>query len=80
VIAAVVLARFYTRICGVLLFWVALVLTRPFGATLGDFLTKPHEKGGLDFGTAGSSLVLAAVLVILVAFAAKARRVKDVYG
>ncbi|AOE65262.1 hypothetical protein LOY64_18970 [Pseudomonas corrugata] len=79
-IAAVVLAKFYTRISGVLLFWVAFVLTRPFGATLGDFLTKSHEKGGLDFGTIGSSLVLAAVLVVLVAFAAKARRVEEVYG
>jgi uncharacterized membrane-anchored protein len=79
-IIAVVLAKFYTRISGVLLFWVAFVLTRPFGATLGDFLTKPHEKGGLDFGTVGSSLVLAAVLVVLVAFAAKARRVEAVYG
>lgn len=79
-ITAVVLAKFYTRISGVLLFWLAFVLTRPFGATLGDFLTKPHDKGGLDFGTVGSSLVLAAVLVVLVAFASKARRVEAVYG
>lgn len=79
-IFAVVLAKYYSRISGVLLFWVAFVLTRPFGATLGDFLTKPHEKGGLDFGTVGSSLVLAVVLVVLVAFAAKARRVEEVYG
>lgn len=79
-IIAVVLAKFYTRISGVLLFWVAFVLTRPFGATLGDLLTKPYEKGGLDFGTVGSSLVLAAVLIVLVAFAAKARRVEAVYG
>ena len=79
-IAVVVLAEFYARISTVLLFWVAFVLTRPFGATLGDFLTKTHEKGGLDFGTVGSSLVLAAVLVVLVAFAAKARRAEEVYG
>ncbi len=79
-IAAVVMARFYTRISGELLFWVAFVLTRPVGATLGDFLTKSHEKGGLDFGTVGSSLVFAAVLVVLVAFAAKVRRVEEVYG
>ncbi|WP_130905574.1 MULTISPECIES: hypothetical protein [unclassified Pseudomonas] len=79
-ITAVVLARFYTTVSGVLLFWVAFVLTRPFGATLGDLLTKPHEKGGLDFGTIGSSLVLAAVLVVLVAVAAKARRVGQACG
>ncbi|MFF0009946.1 hypothetical protein [Streptomyces sp. NPDC005374] len=53
----------------VLLFWIAFVLTRPLGATAGDFLTKPAAKGGLDLGTAGSSAVLLAVLLGLVAFA-----------
>ncbi|WP_455924113.1 COG4705 family protein [Pseudomonas putida] len=65
-IALVVLLKLFTRINTVLLFWVAFVLTRPFGATLGDVLTKPHEKGGLDFGTVGSSMVLLGVLVVLV--------------
>lgn len=46
----------------VLLFWLAFVLTRPLGATAGDFLTKPVVKGGLDLGTAGSSAVLFVVL------------------
>ncbi|MGA3683889.1 hypothetical protein ACPCX5_28225, partial [Pseudomonas graminis] len=45
---------------------IASVLTRPFGATLGDVLTKPHEKGGLDVGTVGSSMVLLGILVLLV--------------
>ena len=67
-IAALALASLIPTISRVLLFWLAFVLTRPFGATLGDFLTKPHEKGGLDFGTIGSSLVLAAVLVAFVAW------------
>ncbi|MFF9478022.1 hypothetical protein [Streptomyces sp. NPDC014733] len=47
----------------VLLFWIAFVLTRPLGATAGDFLTKPLAKGGLDLGTAGSSAVLLTVLI-----------------
>jgi uncharacterized membrane-anchored protein len=47
----------------VLLFWTAFVLTRPLGATAGDFLTKPIDKGGLDLGTAGSSAVLLAILL-----------------
>ncbi|MEU9390938.1 hypothetical protein AB0D86_13150 [Streptomyces sp. NPDC048324] len=51
----------------VLLFWIAFVLTRPLGATAGDFLTKPVAKGGLDLGTAGSSAVLLAVLFGLMA-------------
>lgn len=53
----------------VLLFWFAFVLTRPLGATAGDFLTKPVAKGGLDLGTAGSSAVLPAILVGLMAYA-----------
>jgi uncharacterized membrane-anchored protein len=45
---------------------VAFVLTRPFGATLGDVLTKSHERGGLGFGTKGSSAILAGALLVLV--------------
>ncbi|MFI0154748.1 hypothetical protein [Streptomyces lydicus] len=53
----------------VVLFWIAFVLTRPLGATAGDFLTKPLAKGGLDLGTAGSSAVLLAILVGLMGYA-----------
>ena len=67
-IALVVLARYLTRINQVALFWVAFVLTRPFGAMFGDLLTKPMEKGGLDFGTVGSSLILASLLAALVIY------------
>ncbi|MFH7595217.1 ATP-binding cassette domain-containing protein [Streptomyces racemochromogenes] len=52
----------------VVLFWIAFVLTRPFGATAGDYLTKPTAKGGLDLGTAGSSAVLLAVLFAFMAY------------
>ena len=64
----VVAATFLTRMNRVLLFWVAFVLTRPFGATFGDLLTKPAASGGLDLGTIGSSLVLAGLLVVFVAY------------
>ncbi|TGE03583.1 hypothetical protein EU556_25550 [Hymenobacter fodinae] len=67
-LALVVLAYYFTRLSHVLLFWVAFVLTRPFGATFGDLLTKPVAKHGLGFGTQGSSLILFALLVILVAY------------
>ena len=46
----------------------AFVLTRPFGATFGDLLTKTPDNGGLGFGTSGSSMVLCAVLFFLVIF------------
>lgn len=65
-LAAVLVAAFFTRLSRVALFWVAFVLTRPFGATLGDVLTKPRNRGGLDFGTLGSSAILAGLLIALV--------------
>ncbi len=61
-ICAVAAANHFTKVNKVALFWIAFVLTRPFGATFGDLLTKPLDKGGLNFGTVGSSLLLAALL------------------
>jgi uncharacterized membrane-anchored protein len=63
---ALAIAYYATRINRVVLFWLAFVLTRPFGATFGDLLTKPTTSGGLGFGTIGSSAVLAALLVTLI--------------
>ena len=73
-IALVVLLMYTTKISRVALFWAAFVLTRPFGATFGDLLTKPIEKGGLNFGTIGSSLVLAALLLGFVAWTWRAEK------
>ncbi|TGD77436.1 hypothetical protein EU557_23555 [Hymenobacter wooponensis] len=67
-LALVVLAYYFTCLSHVFLFWVAFVLTRPFGATFGDLLTKPVAKHGLGFGTQGSSLILFGLLAILVAY------------
>ena len=60
-----VLAYYFTKLSHILLFWLAFVLTRPFGATFGDLLTKTTEKGGLNLGTMGSSLVLGSILAIM---------------
>ena len=65
----IILAKYFTKISLVFLFWLAFVLTRPFGATFGDYLTKPVEKGGLNLGTSGSSLVLAIILGVLIIYA-----------
>jgi uncharacterized membrane-anchored protein len=56
--------HYTTKISWVLLFWIAFVLTRPFGATFGDLLTKGKEKGGLDFGTYGASAVFTVILAL----------------
>jgi uncharacterized membrane-anchored protein len=68
-LAVIVMAYFWTKISRVLLFWIAFILTRPFGATVGDLLTKTHEKGGLGFGTVGSSIILGTILLGLVIMA-----------
>lgn len=64
----IILAYYFTKISHIILFWVAFVLTRPFGATFGELLTKPLAKGGLNFGTIGSSAILFIILLILVFF------------
>ncbi|MDD5411740.1 MAG: hypothetical protein PHF31_10060 [Methylobacter sp.] len=67
-IALIALASYVTQLNRVMLFWLAFILTRPFGATFGDLLTKPIEKGGLGFGTVGSSMILAVLLVAFVVY------------
>ncbi|NDP26805.1 MAG: hypothetical protein GZ087_05170 [Flavobacterium sp.] len=62
----IVLAYKFTKISHIILFWLAFVLTRPFGATFGDLLTKPLAKGGLNFGTVGSSAILFVILSVLI--------------
>ncbi len=65
-IGVITLLHFFTPISKVALFWSAFVLTRPLGATAGDFLTKSHERGGLDLGTLNASLVLVTILLVAV--------------
>jgi uncharacterized membrane-anchored protein len=64
----VVLAALYyaTSLSRVLLFWGAFILTRPLGATVGDFLDKPLSKGGLDLSRPVASLVLAVAIAALI--------------
>jgi uncharacterized membrane-anchored protein len=55
------------------LFWAAYVLTRPFGATLGDTLTKPRAVGGLALGRIAASLVIAGLMIVGVAVSNRRR-------
>jgi uncharacterized membrane-anchored protein len=59
-------AYFYTNVSRTLLFWSAFILTRPLGATVGDFLDKPVANGGLAFGRFYASAILAALIVALI--------------
>ena len=55
-----------TSISRVGLFWAAFILTRPLGATVGDFLDKPFAKGGRDFSRPLASAVLVVAVAVLI--------------
>jgi uncharacterized membrane-anchored protein len=64
---AVIAALYYwTDVSRVGLFWAAFILTRPLGATLGDFLDKPLDHGGLALSRPIASAVIAAIMIGLI--------------
>ncbi len=67
-IAATALAYYVLKIDGVLAFWIAYILTRPLGASLGDLLSQPVKDGGLGFGTTLTSLAFLSTIVGLVLY------------
>jgi len=68
ILAFIALAYFWTNVSRTLLFWLAFILTRPLGATLGDLLTKPYAHGGMNLGRISSSLVIAIFIVVGILF------------
>ena len=71
-LALIAAAYFHTRISHTLLFWMAFILTRPLGATVGDMLTKPHADGGLDLSRITSSAVIAVFIIGCIALTSQA--------
>ncbi len=65
-LAVLAILYFSTKLSRVLLFWAAFILTRPLGATVGDWLDKPVSKGGLGLSRSIASLVLLVVILILI--------------
>ncbi len=68
VIAAIALAYFYLGLNAILAFWLAYILTRPFGASFGDLLSQPVEYGGLGFGTTFTSLIFLGCIMAIVLY------------
>jgi uncharacterized membrane-anchored protein len=62
---AVVALYYWTGVSRVTLFWVAFILTRPLGATVGDYLDKPVADGGLALSRPLASAVIAAIIIVL---------------
>ncbi|PJJ07538.1 putative membrane-anchored protein [Flavobacterium sp. 1] len=63
-LAVVVGLVYLTKTSRELLYWLAIILTHPIGATMGDYLTKPE---GMNFGNIKASLLLAAVFIVVIA-------------
>jgi uncharacterized membrane-anchored protein len=62
------------RLNAVVAFWIAYILTRPLGASLGDYLSQPRDDGGLGLGTVGASAIFLITIVGLVTYLTKTRR------
>ena len=74
-IALVGCAYRFAKLNAILAFWVAYILTRPLGASLGDFLSQPIPDGGLGLGTVGTSaLFLSAILALIIALSRRQRK------
>jgi len=65
-LAVLAAAYFWTDISRVLLFWAAFILTRPLGATVGDFIDKPLDQGGLAWSRPLATVVVAALMIVCI--------------
>jgi len=65
-LALIAIAYFATSISRVFLFWAAFILTRPLGATVGDFLDKPVASGGLNFSRPIASAIIGAFIIVCI--------------
>jgi len=68
VLALIALMYFRTNVSRTLLFWSAFILTRPFGAVVGDFLDKPIDEGGLALSRYSASAMLLLLITLAIYF------------
>ncbi len=74
ILIAMIAAGFYVfKLNGVLMFWLAYIVTRPLGASIGDYLTQPFKAGGLGLGTTTTSAVFLLLIVGLVIYLSMTR-------
>ncbi len=73
-IAVVAFLHFALRMNAILSFWLAYILTRPLGASIGDYLASPTEEGGLGLGTNLTSFIFLGTILALVVFLAVTKR------
>jgi uncharacterized membrane-anchored protein len=73
-IGIVTVAHYGLRLNAVLAFWIAYILTRPLGASIGDYLSQPTDSGGLGLGTTGTSAIFLTTILVLVVYLTVTRR------
>jgi uncharacterized membrane-anchored protein len=73
-IGVVTIAYYRFKLNAVSAFWIAYILTRPLGASLGDFLSQPLDAGGLALSTMGTSAVFLVTILGLVIYLTKTRK------
>lgn len=74
VIAAITFAHYRFKLNAIVAFWAAYILTRPLGASFGDYLSQPTNGGGLDLGTTITSLVFLTLIAVLVVYLTLTRK------
>ncbi len=67
-IAVVTVAYSYRKLNAVLAFWLAYILTRPLGASMGDYLSQARSDGGLGFGTTVTSFIFLTCILATVSY------------
>ena len=73
-IVVVTILHFGLKLNAILSFWLAYILTRPMGASIGDYLASPTEEGGLGLGTNLTSIIFLSTILALVIFLAVSKR------
>jgi uncharacterized membrane-anchored protein len=73
-IAIVTIAHFRFKLNAILAFWIAYVLTRPLGASIGDYLSQPAEETGLGLGTILTSVIFLTTILALVVYLTISKR------
>jgi uncharacterized membrane-anchored protein len=73
-IGVVAMAYYRFKLNAVLAFWIAYILTRPLGASIGDYLSQDTESGGLELGTVGTSVIFLAIILGLVIYLTMTRK------
>lgn len=74
VIALIAVAHYRFKLNAIVAFWAAYILTRPLGASFGDFLAQPKDNGGLALGTTGTSVIFLTLIAALVIYLTVSRR------